>query len=861
MKKVKHNCPALGERILKWFSADHESESFIGDVEEWYFELLETRGTIYARLWYWFQIVRSMWTYLHVSFFWRIVMFKNYSKIAFRNIKRQKGYSFINIAGLSLGLTCSILILLWIKSELSYDRFHENSNEICSVLIQYDNKGIYQKFAQGALPAALKEEIPEILNSTKLSPLWPLDKNPIKYEDKSFVMTGCVADPSFFDIFTFPFVKGDSQTALSEPGSIIITEETAARLFGDEDPLNKSVQFEIWGGWRNVKISGIIKDFPHNSSIKFDFVISSSLMKRFRQTWDSWDDICSPAFVLLQKGFSYKAVNEKVKDFIFQHRPESKFTVHLQPLKKLHLYKYTGGGAITYIYVFSTIGILILAIAVLNYMNLSTARSVKRAKEVGIRKVVGSDRSQLIKQFLSESIIVSVIALILSMLLLKLLIPPVNNLLKSQLKLDYSGIIIFSLIGITIFTGVVSGSYPALFLSNFKPIDVLKNNLKSGSKSIAFRKFLVLIQFTISVLLIVCAAMAHKQLSYIKNKNLGFNEEYIINLEMRGNFRQNWPAIKQQLLENSNILYVTAANTSFIGSEKSTGGASWEGKSDDEVIPMEVHPVDYDYLTTFDMKMAEGRFFSEAFSTDAQEGIVLNEAAIKAMGIESPLGKRFNCFIGNESRQAKIIGVVKDFNFRSLHNEIKPVIFAIAPWWYNEIYIKLRSGNPDIFGTISLIESKVKEFVPDYPFEYRFLNDDIAHLYITEQRVKILVKYGALLAVIIACLGLIGLASYDAELKTKEIGIRKVHGASLSGIVFLLAKGYVKWIFLANLIAWPIAYYAIGKWLQNFAYHTNTNLWIFVMSGMIVLFIALISVCYQVIKAALANPADSLKYE
>ena len=790
-------------------------------------------------------------------------MFKNYLKIAFRNIKRQKGYSFINIAGLSLGLTCSILILLWIKDEMSYDRFHENSDEICSVLIQYNNKGIYQEFTQGALPIALKEEFPEILNSTKLSPLWPLDKNPIKYEDKSFVMIGGVADPSFFDIFSFPFVKGDSQTALSEPNSVVVTKETATRLFGDEDPLNKSVQFEIWGGWRNVNISGVIKDFPHNSSIKFDFVIPSSLMKRFRKTWDSWNDICSPAFVLLQKDVSYKAVNEKVKDLILQHRPESKYTVHLHPLKKVHLYKYTGGGAITYIYVFSTIGILILAIAVLNYMNLSTARSVKRAKEVGIRKVVGSNRSQLIKQFLGESIMVSVIALILSMILLKLLIPPVNNLLKSHLNLDYSGIIIFSLIGITIFTGVVSGSYPALFLSNFKPVDVLKNNLKSGSKSITFRKFLVLTQFTISVLLIVCAVMAHKQLSYIKNRDLGFNEEYIINLEMRGSFFQNWAVIKEQLLQNPDIISVTAANTSFIGSEKSTGIESWEGKSDDELIRMEVCPVDYDYLKTFDMKMSEGRFFSEVFSTDAMEGIVLNEAAIKAMGMESPIGKRFNCKIGNEPepRQAKIIGVVKDFNFRSIHNEIKPVIFAIAPWWYNEFYIKLKPGNPDIFGTISLIESKVKEFVPDYPFEYRFLDDDIAHLYISEMRVKILAKYGALIAVIIACLGLIGLASYDAELKTKEIGIRKVHGASLSGLVFLLAKGYVKWIFLANFIAWPIAYYAIGKWLQNFAYHTNTNLWIYVMSGMIVLFIALISVCYQVVKAALANPIDSLKYE
>jgi len=861
MKNEKHSKSYVWAKILGWFAKEQDSESFIGDVKEWYMELIETRGIIYARLWFWYQIVRSIWTYLQFSSYWRIVMFKNYSKIAFRNLKRHIGYSFINIAGLSIGLTCSILILLWIKDELSYDRFHENSNEICSVLIDYDNKGTYQKFAHGALPAALKEEIPEIVNATKLAPLWPLDKNPIRYGDKSFVMTGSVADPAFFEIFTFPFIKGDPQTALSEPNSIVLTVETSKKLFGDEDPLNKTVQFEIWGGWSSVTVSGILEDFPYNSSINYDFVIPSSLMKRFRQSWDSWDDICSPAYVLLQKEVSYKVVNEKVKDLILHRHPESKFTVHLHPLKKIRLYNYSGGGAITYVYIFSSIGILILAIAVLNYMNLSTARSVNRAKEIGIRKVVGSDRSQLIKQFLGESIIVTVIALILTILLLKLLLPPVNNLLKSQLKLDYSGITIFSLIGITIFTGVISGSYPALFLSNFKPVNVLKNNMKSGSKSIVFRKSLVLIQFTISVLLMVYAAMANKQLKYIINRDLGYNKECILNLEMRGNFRQNWPAIKQQLLNDPNILYVTAANTSFISGEKSTNSVSWEGKSDDEEIWMEWYPVDYDYLKTFDMKMAEGRFFSDDYSTDAMEGIVLNEAAIKAMGMESPIGKRFDCYIGNESRQAKIIGVVKDFNFRSLYSEIKPVIFAVAPWWYNEFYIKLKPDNSDIFGTIRFIESKIKEFVPDYPFEYSFIDEDIARLYIKEQRAGILVKYGAFLAVFIACLGLIGLASYDAGLKTKEIGIRKVHGASLSGIVFLMVKPYLKWIFLANLIAWPIAYYSISKWFQNFAYHTNTNLWIFVIAGMIVLFIALISVCYQVIKAALANPADSLRYE
>ena len=787
-------------------------------------------------------------------------MLFNYINIAFRNIKRQKGFSFLNIAGLSLGLTCFLLILIWIQYELSYDRFHENSNDICSVLIQRNNKGT-EEFVYGALPAALKEEIPEIINSARLAPLWPLNKNAIKYKENSFVLTGNVTDPTFFDIFTFPLLKGNPQTALSEPNSIVLTEETAAILFGDEDPLNKSIQFELWGKWQDVKISGILKDFPENSTIKFDFAVPSSLMKRFRQTFDDWDDICSPAYVLLQKDVSYKSLNDKLKGFIVRHRPESNYTVHLFPFTKNHLHNYAGGGAIIYIYIFSVIGILILLLAIINYMNLSTARSISRAKEIGIRKAVGANRSRLVSQFLSESIIITVLAFGFSLIILQLLIPIVNNILESNLDMACSGEFTLFIIGIVIFTGIISGSYPALYLSNIEPVNILKGTRKSGSKSIVFRKILILNQFTVSILLIVCAVIAYRQLNYISSKDLGFNKEYVINLEMRGSFFQYWEIIKEQLLQCPNILSVTAANTSFINFEKATDSAQWEGKNDDEKIIMEVYPVDYDYLKTFDMKMAEGRYFSEEHPSDAMEGIVLNESAIKAMGMNSPIGKRFNCFLGEEFRQSEIIGIVKDFNFRSLHNEIEPVIFAIAPWWYNEFYIKLDSGNSGISESIRFIEKKVKEYVPDYPFEYSILDEDIARLYKAEKRAEIFVKYGASLAIIIACLGLVGLVSCDAELKTKEVGIRKVLGASNPGIFLLMAKGYLKWILLANIIAWPAAWYAMNKWLQSFAYRIDIGWWIFILAGLLALIIAIFTMSFQAIKVAWTNPVEALRHE
>jgi putative ABC transport system permease protein len=750
---------------------------------------------------------------------------------------------------------------MWVRGELSYDGFHEHADEICRVLIQYDHKNVYQKFLPGALPAALKNEIPEIQSAGRLSPIWPLEKNPMKHGDRSFILNGHVADPEFFSMFSFPFIKGNPHTALQEPGSVVITEKTANRLFGSGEAIGRVVQFELWGRWRDVRVTAVLKNFPHNSTIHFDFAIPSSLMKKYRRTWDSWEDICAPAYVRLRDHLTYRSLNKKIENFILGHRPESRFTVHLFPLKKIHLHHYGGGGPITYIYIFSAIGIIILVIAIFNYMNLATARSLNRVKEIGIRKVVGSTRSQLIKQHISESVVFTAAALGVSLILLKFLIPVVNPILGSRLTLVYSKDLIAFIIGLMLVTGVTAGSYPGFYLSKFKPVHMLKGSRTFGPKSSRFRKYLVLAQFTISLCLIIGAATVGKQLKYIKNRDLGFDQDHIVNLEMRGTFFKKWPVIKEQLLLNPDILHVTAAYTSLIQSEKTTAPIDWEGKKGGEVVHMEWHPVDHDYLNTFGMRMAEGRFFSEKFPTDAEAAVILNESAVKALGMTSPLGKRFVCEIGNELRRARIIGVVRDFNFSSLHHEIKPVIFAIAPGYYNELYIKLNPANPDIPGIIDFIETKIREFVPDYPFDYTLLNEDIARLYTGENRAGILVQYGALLAVFIACLGLIGLASYDAEHRTREIGIRKVLGASVAGVMLLVSKDYLKWIVLANMVAWPLAWVGSNQWLQGFAYHPKVHIGIFFAASLIVLFVAAISMGFQVARAALVNPVESLRHE
>lgn len=853
--------PVVAQWLIRRLCWIEDRESILDNLREEYRECLQARGKLAARWWYRLHALRSIIPFAFFHIKWRFIMIRNYLKIAMRNILRHKGYSFINIAGLALGLTCAILILMWVRSELSYDKFHKNANEICRVLLQYDNKNVVQEFLHGALPAALKKEVPEIVNASRLSPLWPLAKNPLKYGDKSFILNGHVADPDFFTIFSFPFVKGNPATALLEPRSVVITENTAIKLFGTKEALDQVIQFELWGGWRDVKVVGILKDFPSNSSIRFDFAIPSSLMKKYRPTYDSWRDICSPAYVLLQKGVSYRAVSKKIETFIVRHRPDSKFKVHLFPLAKVHLHRYGGGGRITYIYIFSAIGLIILVIAILNYMNLSTARSLNRVKEIGVRKVVGSSRSQLIRQLISESIVLTLVALAFSLILLQFLLPLFNRLLESQLTLTYSGDLVLYIIGLVLLTGVISGSYPGFYLSRFRPVHMFKGSQKYGPNSGGFRKSLVLTQFTISLVLIIAAAIVNKQLTFIKNKDLGYDQECIINLEMRGNLYNKWPVIKKKLRQHPGILSVTAANTSLTNSEKTTVPINWEGKNTEERIYMEWLPVDYDYLKTFNMRMAQGRFFSETFPSDAREAIILNQAAVRALGMESPLGKRFHCWIGDESRQARIVGVVKDFNFRSLHDPINPVIFAIAPNYYNEFYVKLNPHNPDIPGVIRFMEQTLKEFVPDYPFAYSFLDDEIARLYKSENRAGVLVNYGASLAIFIACLGLFGLASFDAELRTKEIGIRKVLGATMAGMMLLMSKEYLKWILLANLIAWPLAWFGITKWLDNFAFHTNADIGVFIAASMIVLFIALASVGYQVIRAASTNPVTSLRYE
>jgi putative ABC transport system permease protein len=776
-------------------------------------------------------------------------MFKNYLKVAFRNIRRHKGYSFINIAGLAIGMACCILILLWVQDELSYDRFHENADDIYRVIqdIKFADHSTTWAITQGPLGPSLEEDLPEIINATRIT----ARRFRLTYNDESFEEVIGMADGSIFEMFTFPLIKGNPATALSEPYSIVITEEMAEKYFGNEDPLGKTIKAD--NQW-DFQVTGILKKVPSNSHLQFDFLIPFIFGRELNYTVDNWRNSQFRTYVQLQKGIPPQEVIQKISGYLYEKPTiEKDAKLNLQPLKRIHLYSNyefdTAHGDITYVTIFSIIAFFILLIACINFMNLATARSGNRAKEVGMRKVAGANKTDIVRQFYGESIFLAFIALLVALIIVWLLLPTFNNLAAKELSMDVSGnlLVLLGLLGITMLTGIISGSYPALFLSAFQPVKILKSSLQSGTKGSIFRKILVVFQFALTILLIICTIAVYNQLNYMRNMKLGYDKEYMIYKGMRGDVRAKFDSMKNELLQNPNILGVTASsNVPTYGYTFSNSLWRWEGQDPDEETLMRAVFVDLDYFKTFGMEVVEGRSYSKEFPTDATEAIMVNEEAVKVMGMESPLGKRLSIGTNN----FKIVGVVKNYHFRSLRQKIDPLILIYNPGPCGVLFARLKSEN--IPKTIGYMENIWKEFAPGHPFNYRFLDEALDDLYRSEQRVGTILRY---------CLGLFGLASFMAEQRTKEIGIRKVLGASVSNIALLLSREFTKWVLLANIIAWPVAYYAMHKWLQSYAYSTNVALWSFFLSGALALVIATVAVSYQSIKAAVANPADSLRYE
>jgi putative ABC transport system permease protein len=857
MKKFHDSQPFFGEKILRYILPHYEQEALLGDFDEIYLDLLKRKGKLPALFWYWLQIAILIPSFIGNSVYWSVQMIKNYLKITLRNIRNHKGYSFINIAGLAIGITACVLLLLWVQDEWSYDRFHTNANELYRILLDpLEASTTHEAVSPPVLAERMKDNFPEVVNTARVSTSGTLF---FKHGEKAFYEgRGIFADSTFFEMFSFPFIQGDPATAFTELRSIVITEYMAFKYFGSEDPLGKTLTVN---NRADYKVTGVIKNVPHNSHLNFNYVRNFKLLKEFGLDLNSWGNVSYYTYVQLQRNSSSREVDEKLKNMIEKEDPAHNL-YYLQPLTQIHLrsnfnFDPAVTGNIMYIYIFAAAALFILFIACINFMNLATARSRTRAKEVGMRKAVGAFRTDIIKQFFGESILLSFTALLFSVIMLYLFLPVFNNLAGKELSLSSSGSfqIFLRLIGIALFTGILSGSYPALFLSSIQTINVIKNSSQSGTKGSLFRKILVVTQFSLTIIIIIGTVVVHDQLSHIRNQNLGYNKEYMVCFPLRGEFGQKLDTAKTELLQNPNILNFTATSSlpTHIGS--GTSGANWEGKPRDVRIQMQVVSVDFDYVDTFGMEMAEGRFFSKDFESDSAEGFILNEAAIKAMGMDSPVGKRFSAL----RKRGTILGVIKNFNYKSLHNEIEPLILTMDPGRLYYACIRISSDN--IEETIDLLEKTWNKFSAGFPFDYTFLDDRIDNLYRSEQSIGTVFNYFTILVIFIACLGLFGLASFTAEQRTKEIGIRKVLGASVSSIVMLLSREFAKWVVFANITAWPAAYFIMNKWLENFAYRTNIGIQTFFLAAGLALAIALITVSYQCIKAALSNPVDSLKYE
>ncbi len=805
-------------------------------------------------------------------------MFKNYLKIALRNLIKYKSFSFINITGLAIGIAACVLILLFVSDELSYDKFHEKYDRIYRVHTsgRLANNEFNMAVSCAPMAGTLMREFPEVESATRIRNYgFPV----FRYGDKAFSEEKVFwVDSTFFDVFTAKFLEGSAETALFQPDAIVLTESMRKKYFGDEPAVGKVINSDRR---LDLIVTAVIEDFPRNSHFRPDFL--ENLARYGDSRNNRWVSNNFHTYAVLKEGTDEAEFERKVGDLVLKYAaPQieqftgtsfeklkeqgAAYAFNVQKLTDIHLhsnleYELEPNSKASYVYIFSVVAVAILLIACINFMNLSTAKSTTRAREVGIRKTLGSNKGKLISQFLTESILLTMIAVVISIIVIKLMLPVFNNIAAKQLDFNLfdnfvslPAIILFSVI-----VGIVSGLYPAFVLTSFQPVNVLSGGGKKWGKGSWLRSGLVVFQFCISVILFVGTFVVYYQLEYIQNKDLGYSKEQLVIVEKTDDIGNRIPAFKNRLSDNHNVISVTNHHT-VPGKAFGNNVYQFEGGGGNENHLFWMWFADYDLAETYGIEMLEGRFFSEEFPSDSQ-GVVVNEKAVKALGLEDPIGKRIidRGRRPEDTRFFPIIGVMKDFHFESLHSEVRPIM--VMPMRGNGRYTAVRIAPNDIKSTMQYIEATWKDFAFDQDFEYTFMDDQFARLYAAEQRTSNLFTTFSVLAVSIACLGLLGLAAFVTEQRTKEIGIRKVMGATVPSILFLLVKEFTKWVILANLIAWPLAYFAMNDWLSSFAYRIDIGFGIFVIAGVISLFVSVATVMSQVVRASLSNPADSLRYE
>ena len=846
MPVVQRKPPRIARFILRKLLVPHDYFEFTDDVEEVYRNLLR-EDVRRARRWYWRRVLESIPAYMMDVIYWRFMMFGNYLKTTMRNIRKQKGYTFINIAGLAVGMACCFLILLWVQDEVSFDRFHKELDRLYRITVSSE-RGIWTS-SPWALLSVLKQDYPEIEAGT-----WVLARRSLtRYEDQLYYDDWAFADADFLKMFTFPLIEGDAATALSDRNSVIVTQSTAEKYFGSENPMGRVLNLE---NQVDLIVTAIMADVPANSHIQFD-LLARPVVLVGEDRMRTWSMDC-PSYVMLYPDADADALRRKIHDLLNQQdRPSTvPYYLDLQPVNRIHLYALNGTDPMVYVYIFASVGVVVLLMACINFMNLSTARSAGRAREIAMRKAVGAERRVIIRQFLGESVVLSLIAFLAAVLLVILALPRFNVLASKELILDFGSrpllLVVFP--GIALLTGLISGSYPALFLSSFQPVAIFKDDALKRSGSSRIRRILIVFQFAAAVMLIACTMIIYRQMMYIRNADLGFDREHILTIRTNREARSAYSLIKQALQDHENIISVTAASSRPLGIGNHNP-VYWEGRGPDEYTSIKFVCVDYDYFETFDMEMAYGRPFSREFPTD-QRNYIINEAALRMTGYDEPIGKMFSMW----TNEGQIVGVVKDFHATSLHNTIDPVVFVMyqnLPYVYT--FVKIRPEH--VPETIHFVENVFRQFAPGYLFQYEFLDDVFDTQYSREANLGNLLEAFTVLAIFIACLGLLGLASYMAVKRKREMALRKVLGARQISLVALLSKEFIVMIGIANAVAWPVAFLIMNRWMSGFAFHAGIGPGLFFIVGLFTLVLSQLTVGYQALRTARTNPVDALRYE
>ncbi len=792
-------------------------------------------------------------------------MLKLNFKIAWRYLRKDRQFSLLNLIGLSTGLACAVLIFIWVNDELQMDTFHKNNARLYQVLENRTQaSGIWTATStSGPMAASIVKDMPEVQYAVSAVTARNII---LSTESQKFIRTeGKYCSKDYFHLFSYDLIEGNMNQVLENKYSVVLSDGLAIRLFGTaENAVGKTVSITQSQDKQPCKVTGIFKEPGSHSSDQFDFLLPIELLMDVEPGLKEWGSTFPETFLLLKPGMKASAFNIKIADYVKRKTNNEILyrTPFIKPYADSYLYGcyengVQAGGRIDYVKLFSVIAIFILVIACINFMNLSTAKAATRAKEAGIKKVVGAGRGILIGQYLAESMLMALASMFLAAMLVISVLPFFNLLTGKHIQLSHIGWgLILSVLGITLFTGLISGSYPAFYLSRFKPVAVLKGKIRNSAGELFVRKGLVVFQFTLSIILIVGVLVVYRQLNFIQTKNLGYDRDHVVSFRREGNLTDE----KQQetfLSEARNIPGIISASAighSLTGHNNGTSGVEWEGKNPNDKTEFEMVPVDYNMLETIGISMKEGRSFSRSFGSDSTK-IIFNQAAIEFMGMKNPIGKTVKFW----DSSMQIIGVVRDFHFQSLHEKVKPLLIYLNPHQSNRFMARIQTGREK--NAIAKLQALYRQFNPGYSFQYSFLDEGYQQLYIAEQRVSVLSRWLAGLAILISCLGLFGLAAFKAQQRRKEIGIRKVVGASVSNLVVLLSRDFLQLVLLAFLIAFPVSWLLMSQWLQGYAYSIHINAGVFIIAGFSIFFITVLTVSYQAIKAALVNPAKSLRSE